>query len=460
MDGIGDRLMFRLATRFIGGHESTVGNFTVNSGGVAGIRWFELRDVTSGPVTLFQESTYRPDTTWRWMGSAAMDRDGDIALGFSASSSSIHPQIRYAGRLAGDPANTLSQGETTMFTGTGSPTGGGNRWGDYSDLTIDPVDDCTFWYTQEYFATTGSQFNWRTRVGSFKFATCGSSPTPTNTPTATPTNTPTAAPTNTPTNTPTSTPTASATNTPSNTPTSTPTATATNTPTNTPTSTATATPTNTATATPTGITTSTPTDTPTATPTPACTPAAAVTFAGTGVGAIPDGGSGTPPNYGAPRIISFAVSGISGPVTSVSTNITITHTFAGDLDMVLTSPGGIVSFVTVSRIGATTAAGVGDNSNFKGTYNFTDSAVGTNIWTVASSLGNNGIIGAGSYRTTAAGGAGLSNPAPFTNLTAAFAGLTSTEINGTWTLTIRDASSKDTGTVTAANLALAGTSCP
>jgi hypothetical protein len=70
--------MFRLAYRNFGDHESLVGNFTVNSGGVAGIRWFELRDVTAGPVTVFQESTYQPDTTWRWMGSAAMDGQGNL----------------------------------------------------------------------------------------------------------------------------------------------------------------------------------------------------------------------------------------------------------------------------------------------------------------------------------------------------------------------------------------------
>ena len=106
-----------------------MGNFTVSAGGVAGIRWFELRNVTSGPVTVFQESTYQPDTTWRWMGSAAMDQDGNIAIGYSASSASIFPQIRYAGRLATDAINTLAQGETTLFAGTGSQTGTGNRWG-------------------------------------------------------------------------------------------------------------------------------------------------------------------------------------------------------------------------------------------------------------------------------------------------------------------------------------------
>ena len=199
LDGIGDRLMFRLAYRNFGDHESVVGNYSVSSGSVAGIRWFELRNVTSGPVTKFQESTYQPDSTWRWMGSAAMDGSGNIAVGYSASSASIFPQIRYSGRLATDPLNTLAQGENTLFAGTGSQTGTSSRWGDYSDLTVDPVDDCTFWYTNEYYSTTTS-FNWRTRIGSFRFPGCGGAPTPT--PTPTPTATPTATPTPTPTPTP------------------------------------------------------------------------------------------------------------------------------------------------------------------------------------------------------------------------------------------------------------------
>ena len=209
LDGIGDRLMFRLAYRNFGSSESVVGNFSVSSGGVSGIRWFELNNVTAGPVTVYQESTYQPDTSWRWMGSAAQDSQGNLAIGFSTSSSGIFPQIRYAGRLATDPLNTLAQGEAHLFDGTGSQTGTVNRWGDYSDLTVDPVDDCTFWYTQEYYATTG-QFNWRTRIGSFKFAQCGGAggtPTPTPTGTSTPAVTSTPTRTNTPTNTPTPTPT-------------------------------------------------------------------------------------------------------------------------------------------------------------------------------------------------------------------------------------------------------------
>jgi hypothetical protein len=214
LDGIGDRLMFRLAYRNFGDHESVVGNYTVSSGGVAGIRWFELRNVTSGPVTVYQQSTYQPDTTWRWMGSAAMDGQGNLAIGFSASSSSIHPQLRYAGRLATDPLNTLAQGEAHLYDGAGSQNGSGNRWGDYSALAIDPVDDTTFWYTNEYYSSTTS-YNWRTRIGSFKLATGNPTPTPTATPrpTATPIPTPTVSPTPTPrpTATPTPTPTATAT---------------------------------------------------------------------------------------------------------------------------------------------------------------------------------------------------------------------------------------------------------
>ena len=116
-------------------------------------------------MTVYQQSTYQPDTTWRWMGSAAMDGQGNLAIGFSASSSSIKPQLRYAGRLATDPINTLGQGEAHLFDGTGSQSGSGNRWGDYSSLTVDPVDDTTFWFTSEYYSTTTS-YNWRTRIGS------------------------------------------------------------------------------------------------------------------------------------------------------------------------------------------------------------------------------------------------------------------------------------------------------
>ncbi|MGH8095404.1 MAG: hypothetical protein ACREIF_18375 [Chthoniobacterales bacterium] len=175
LDAIGDRLMYRLAYRNFGTptspNESWVSNFTVLAGGVAAPRWFELKNLGGAAGTINQESTYQPDTTWRWMSSVAMDKSGDLAIGFSASSSSINPQIHYAFRASTDPLGTLT-GETDAFNGTGSQSDTVNRWGDYSAMQVDPVDDCTFWYTQEYYASTSS-FNWRTRILNFKFSTCG-----------------------------------------------------------------------------------------------------------------------------------------------------------------------------------------------------------------------------------------------------------------------------------------------
>ena len=179
LDGIGDRLMHRAAYRNFGDHESVVTTYSVcasgtcaSGAGQSGVRWIELRNPTSGPVTVFQESTYAPaDGLWRWLGSAAMDNGGDIAVGFSDSSSTVFPGIRYAGRLSTDTVNTLAQGEATLFTGTGSQSTTGNRWGDYSAMSVDPEDDCTFWYTNEYYATTSS-FNWRNRIGNFAFTQC------------------------------------------------------------------------------------------------------------------------------------------------------------------------------------------------------------------------------------------------------------------------------------------------
>ena len=122
LDNLADRPMFRLAyRRFSDGHEALVGNRTVSSGGVAAIRWWEINNATSGSPGFTQQGTYQPDATWRWMGSAAMDNAGDLAIGFSASSSSIHPEIRYAGRLAGDPAGHAGPGRNDAVRGRGQP---------------------------------------------------------------------------------------------------------------------------------------------------------------------------------------------------------------------------------------------------------------------------------------------------------------------------------------------------
>ncbi len=221
LDGIGDRLMHRLAYRNFGDHESLVVTHSVNaasSGTLAGVRWYEIRNPSTTP-SLYQQGTFAPDTTHRWMGSIAMDRSGNMALGYSVSSSSVYPGIRYTGRLAGDPLGQMTQGETTLIAGSGSQTGTGSRWGDYAMMAVDPLDDCTFWFTTEYIPTTGTA-PWRTRIGSFKFPSCGGTP-PTATPTSAPTSTP--APTNTPTPGATSTATPVPTNTPLPTPTYTPT---------------------------------------------------------------------------------------------------------------------------------------------------------------------------------------------------------------------------------------------
>src|SRR5207248_691486 len=141
----------------------------------AGVRWYELRK-TTGPWSIYQQSTFSPSADSRWMGSAAMDQSGDIAVGYSVSSTTVDPSIRYAGRLATDPLGALSQGEATLKAGTGIETDFTGRWGDYSSMSVDPTDDCTFWYANEYFPTTSDR-GWHTRIGSFKFPSCGPAPT-------------------------------------------------------------------------------------------------------------------------------------------------------------------------------------------------------------------------------------------------------------------------------------------
>ncbi|HET7785469.1 MAG TPA: hypothetical protein VFL36_05825 [Myxococcales bacterium] len=174
LDSLADRLMFRLAYRnFADGHEALVVNHSITAGTSTGVRWYELRPDVNRNLTMFQQGTYAPDANFRWMGSIATDQSGNMALGFSVSSSTLHPEIHYTGRLAADAPGTMTQGEGTIINGAGSQTGSSlSRWGDYSNMTVDPSDDCTFWYTTEYIPANGA-FNWSTRIGSFKFPGCG-----------------------------------------------------------------------------------------------------------------------------------------------------------------------------------------------------------------------------------------------------------------------------------------------
>jgi len=168
VDGLADRVMFRLAYRNFGDHESLVVNHTVKGGALAGVRWYEIRN-PSAPLIYQQSTVIDPDVDY-WLGSIAMDKTGNIALGFSASSHTVFPSVYVAGRAPTDPAGAMF-GPLVLLNGSGVQVNSFKRWGDYSSMSVDPSDECTFWYTNEYYATTGS-FNWATRVGSFKFNSC------------------------------------------------------------------------------------------------------------------------------------------------------------------------------------------------------------------------------------------------------------------------------------------------
>jgi hypothetical protein len=168
VDGLSDRVMFRLAYRNFGDHESLVVNHTIQGGALAGVRWYEIRN-PAAPFIYQQSTLVDPDVNY-WLGSVAMDKIGNLALGFSVSSHNVFPSVYVAARAASDPAGALS-GPLVLVNGSGVQLNSFRRWGDYSSMSVDPVDDCTFWYTQEYYANTGI-INWATRIGAFKFDSC------------------------------------------------------------------------------------------------------------------------------------------------------------------------------------------------------------------------------------------------------------------------------------------------
>jgi hypothetical protein len=179
LDSLGDRLMFRLALR----RTTNRANVPVNSwlvshsivnGSTGAERWYEFRAPNSNltNLSLYQGGTYAPDATYRFMGSLAMDKQGNIALGYSRSSATQHPDIYFTGRAPGDAPGTM-QGEAAIVdqtVATGSQRNTSHRWGDYTSMTID-LDGCTFWYTNQYYTTTAT-FAWSTRVASLKFNSC------------------------------------------------------------------------------------------------------------------------------------------------------------------------------------------------------------------------------------------------------------------------------------------------
>jgi hypothetical protein len=173
LDSLGDRLMFRLAYRNFTDHESLVVSHSVmTSKAASGERWYEIRD-PNGTPKVFQQGTFTHSGNSLWMGSIDMDKEGDMALGFSESNStSLHPSLAFTGRVPTDAPNTMESLET-IFTAKGSATDA-NRWGDYSSMVIDPSDDCTFWYVNQYIPKTAPKnaITFHTRVASLKFPTC------------------------------------------------------------------------------------------------------------------------------------------------------------------------------------------------------------------------------------------------------------------------------------------------
>ena len=178
LDSLGDRLMYRLAYRVFSDHASMVVNHSVAAGTSVGVRWYELQALaaTPGQFSLYQQGTFAPDSAYRWMGSAAMDGAGNIAIGYSKSSSSVYPSIAFAGRTPGMALGTMGA-ENTLQAGAGAQTTY-NRWGDYTALRIDPSDDTTFWYTNEYYTRNSPffNFNWSTAIASFTVGGSSSSP--------------------------------------------------------------------------------------------------------------------------------------------------------------------------------------------------------------------------------------------------------------------------------------------
>jgi hypothetical protein len=171
------RPTWRLAYRNFKNYETLVTNQSVEAApGVAGVRWYEIRRV-GATYSLYQQGTYAPaDGVHRWMGSIAQDKRGDMGLGYSVvNGTDVFPGIRYTGRLAADTLGQMTLGEGVVIAGTGVQRTTNSRWGDYTSMNIDPVDDCTFWYVNEYYTAAGqasSTAGWQTRIANFKLPGC------------------------------------------------------------------------------------------------------------------------------------------------------------------------------------------------------------------------------------------------------------------------------------------------
>ena len=168
-----EQLMYRLAWRNVNGTEHLVATETViqaDSPVVAGVVWFDIANPASGSPLLAQQGAVADPVTSYWIGSLAQDKDGDIALGFNASSTALYPSLEIAGRMASDPLGTMFP-PVFLVEGGGAQSNTSN-WGTHADMSLDPANDCVFWLTGEYIKTTQQGFDWSTRIGSFRFNAC------------------------------------------------------------------------------------------------------------------------------------------------------------------------------------------------------------------------------------------------------------------------------------------------
>jgi hypothetical protein len=169
LDVQGDKIMQRLVYRKIGGHESIVAAHSVATQGGGGVRWYEFRLDKKGDPELYQQGTYTPEGLYRWMPSIAMDKKGDIGVGYSFGGLPNFPGLRFAARRAGDPKGLLTLHESVLAIGEASQTNT-LRWEDYTTTALDPSDDCTFWYVGDYLKAGDTGY--RTRIGSFRLPNC------------------------------------------------------------------------------------------------------------------------------------------------------------------------------------------------------------------------------------------------------------------------------------------------
>jgi hypothetical protein len=169
LDVQGDKIMQRLVYRKVGGHESIVAAHSIAAQGGGGVRWYEFRLDKQGDPTLYQQGTYAPERLYRWMPSIAMDKKGDIGIGYSFGGLPNFVGQRFAARQSGDPKGQLTLHETVLAKGEASQTNT-LRWEDYTTTAMDPSDDCTFWYVGDYLKEGDSAY--RTKIGSFRLPNC------------------------------------------------------------------------------------------------------------------------------------------------------------------------------------------------------------------------------------------------------------------------------------------------